>query len=83
MKKNYDFSEATPNPYASRLQSRLTIRLDPWTLHYFKQQERETGIPHRTLIQLYLRECAMGKRAPKRNWRQIIRSSRKRKGAAD
>jgi predicted DNA binding CopG/RHH family protein len=58
MKKEYDFSKARRNPYASRLRQPVTIRLDGNTITYFKELARETGIPYQTLINLYLRECA-------------------------
>jgi predicted DNA binding CopG/RHH family protein len=57
-KKEYDFSKARRNPYASRLRKPVTIRLDGNTISYFKDLARESGIPYQTLINLYLRECA-------------------------
>ena len=63
MRKQYDFSKATKNPYAKRLKRQVTIRLDEPTIAYFKKLAEDTGIPYQTLINLYLRDCAVsGKR---------------------
>ena len=66
MKRNYDFSKATRNPYASRLKKQLTIRLDAATIRYFQELAAEVGVPYQTLINMYLRECAVSRRRP--NW---------------
>lgn len=62
MRRQYDFSKARRNPYARRLKQQITIRLDPGTIAYFKDLARETGIPYQTLMNLYLRECAMSRK---------------------
>lgn len=63
MKRNYDFSRARPNPYANRLKKQVTIRLDEGTLTYFRRLSKEVGIGYQTLINLYLKDCAVsGKR---------------------
>ena len=59
MRKQYDFSSARPNPYAKRLKKSVTIRLDEPTIAYFKTLARQSGIPYQTLINLYLRDCAV------------------------
>lgn len=69
MKKEYDFSKGTKNPYASRLKRQVTIRLDGGTIGYFKSLAVETGIPYQTLINLYLRECAATKKKLYMTWR--------------
>jgi predicted DNA binding CopG/RHH family protein len=69
MKKEYDFSKAKRNPYASRLKRSVTIRLDKPTVEYFKTIAAETGIPYQTLINLYLRECASTKKKLSMNWK--------------
>lgn len=74
MKKEYDFSKARRNPYASRLKTRVTIRLDAATVDYFKQLAEETGIPYQTLINLYLGDCAMSGRRLKMDWKPRRRS---------
>lgn len=58
MRKEYDFSKARKNPYASRLKKPVTIRLDEASVAYFKEVSEEVGIPYQSLINLYLRECA-------------------------
>lgn len=63
MRKQYDFSKARKNPYASKLKKSVTIRLDEGSISYFKGLADETGIPYQSLINLYLRDCATsGKR---------------------
>ena len=69
MRKEYDFSEARPNPYAKRLKKRVTIRLDEPTIDYFNDLSEETGIPYQTLINLYLRDCAASGRRLSMAWR--------------
>jgi predicted DNA binding CopG/RHH family protein len=68
MRKEYDFSNARPNPYAKRLKRSVTIRLDEVALGYFKALAGETGIPYQTLINSYLRECADAGRKPAMRW---------------
>ena len=68
MRKEYDFSNARPNPYAKRLKRSVTIRLDEATLNYFKSLAGETGIPYQTLINSYLRNCADAGRRPAVRW---------------
>jgi uncharacterized protein (DUF4415 family) len=69
MRKKYDFSKARKNPYAKRLKRQLTIRLDEDTLDYFRELAEETGIPYQTLINHYLRECAVTKKRPSLRWK--------------
>ncbi len=68
MRKEYDFSKARPNPYASRLKRAVTIRLDEPTIHYFKDLASETGIGYQTLINSFLRDCASSRRRPSVRW---------------
>ena len=68
MKKNYDFSKGKRNPYAKRLKKQITIRLDEETLAYFKRLADETEVPYQTLINLFLRDCARGKKRPAMRW---------------
>ena len=58
MRKHYDFSAATKNPYAKRLKKSVTIRLDESTVEYFKAMAEETDLPYQSLINMYLRDCA-------------------------
>lgn len=58
MRKSYDFSKATKNPYAKRVKKQLTIRVDEATIGYFRQLAAEINLPYQTLINMYLRDCA-------------------------
>lgn len=69
MRKNYDFSKAKRNPYAKRLKQQITIRLDKPTIEYFKDLSDESGIPYQTLINLYLRDCAVSGRKLSMKWK--------------
>jgi len=59
MREQYDFSDSKPNPYAKRLKKQITIRLDDDTISYFKDMADSKGLPYQSLINLYLRDCAM------------------------
>ncbi len=69
MRKEYDFSEARKNPYASQLKKQITIRLDEESITYFKSISEEVGIPYQSLINLYLRDCAVSSRKLSLNWK--------------
>ena len=63
MRKNYDFSKGTKNPYAKRLKKQITIRLESDVIHYFKALSSETGnFRIKIWINLYLRDCAVESR---------------------
>jgi uncharacterized protein (DUF4415 family) len=70
MRKHYDFSEleAKPNPYIARLTKEITLRLDRDVLEYLKEIAEETGIPYQTLINNYLRDCAVNERKLRMEW---------------
>jgi predicted DNA binding CopG/RHH family protein len=76
MRKEYDFSKARKNPYAKRLKKSVTIRLDEPTVDYFRRLAEEAELPYQTLINLYLRDCAVSNRRPAVIWKES------RKGAA-
>ena len=69
MRKEYDFSESNPNPYAKRIKKQITIRLDEETINYFKEMAEDKGIPYQSLINLYLRDCAKTQRNLELQWR--------------
>jgi uncharacterized protein (DUF4415 family) len=69
MRKNYDFSNSIPNPYAQKLKKQITIRLDEDTVSYFKGLADDKGIPYQSLINLYLRDCAATHRELKMAWK--------------
>ena len=68
MRKNYDFSDSVPNPYAQKLKKQITIRLEEETIDYFKTMAEEKGIPYQSLINMYLRDCAQSHRDLKLEW---------------
>lgn len=70
MRKEYDFSKAKKNPYAALLKKQVTIRLDERTVDYFKAMAKEAGVPYQTLINLYLRDCAVSRRRLRLDWEE-------------
>lgn len=68
MRREYDFSQGRPNPYAKLLKRPVTIRLDQSTIAYFKKLAEEAELPYQTLINLYLRDCASSRRRLAMNW---------------
>jgi uncharacterized DUF497 family protein len=69
MRKEYDFSNARKNPYASQLKKQITIRLDEDSIGYFKGISEQVGIPYQSLINLYLRDCAAHNRKLNLRWK--------------
>ena len=69
MRKEYDFSAARKNPYATQLKKQITIRLDEESISYFKSISEKVGIPYQSLINLYLRDCAASHRKLDLNWK--------------
>ena len=69
MRENYDFSNGVKNPYAKKLKSQITIKIDNDTIDYFKENAAETGIPYQSLINLYLRDCVQNNRKPVFSWK--------------
>jgi uncharacterized protein (DUF4415 family) len=59
MRKEYDFTNAKPNPYVNKLRKQISIRIDVDTIDYFKMKAEETGIAYQNLINLYLTDCAI------------------------
>lgn len=76
MRRSIDFAKARRNPYAAKLKRSITIRLDTFTIDYFKALAAETDLPYQTLINLYLRDCAGSGRRLALDWRP------KKRGAA-
>jgi len=68
MRKEYDFSNSLPNPYARRLKKQITIRIEADTIEYFKGLAADTGISYQNLINLYLRDCALTRKKPAMRW---------------
>ncbi len=71
MREHYDFSKmkAKRNPSVKYLKRPITIRLDKETIEYFKQLADDSAIPYQTLINLYLRDCAVHKRKLRMEWK--------------
>ena len=59
MRKDYDFSNAKPNPYPKKLRKQISIRIDIDTIEFFKKKAEETGIAYQNLMNLYLTDCAL------------------------
>ena len=68
MKKEYDFTNAVKNPYAAKVKSTITIRLDKETVEYFKELSAKVDQPYQKLINAYLTDCAKKKIQPQINW---------------
>jgi uncharacterized protein (DUF4415 family) len=70
MRQEYDFAnmKSRRNPYAKGLKKQVTLRLGVDVIEYFKNLAQETGIPYQNLINLYLRECAHGRKKPTLSW---------------
>jgi uncharacterized protein (DUF4415 family) len=71
MREHYDFSKmkGKKNPYIKYLKQPVTMRLDKDSVDYFKSLAEESGIPYQTLINLYLRDCAMKERKLDMKWK--------------
>ena len=70
MRDHYDFlkMKGRKNPYIKYLKQPVTIRLDCETVEYFKLMSKEINIPYQTLINLYLRDCALNHRKLIMKW---------------
>ncbi len=70
MRDHYGFSKmkGRKNPYLKHLKQPVTMRLDRDTIAYFKSLAEEAGIPYQSLINLYLRDCAMNGRKLRMKW---------------
>ncbi len=73
MRKEYDFSKARKSPYARRLKKQITLRIDKPTIAYFPSLSEGSGMPYKTLINLYLRDCAVHRRKLSMEWRASAR----------
>jgi hypothetical protein len=76
MRKQYDFRSARSNPYARRRRRAITLRLDEETIAYFKQLAQQVDLPYRSLIRLYLRDCAATGRRLRLAWRRSKSTAR-------
>ena len=69
MKKEYDFSKGTKNPYSKLLKKQITNNLSEEVLDYFKDLSEKTSIPYQTLINFYLLDCAKNKKSIDISWK--------------
>ncbi|MDH3377955.1 MAG: BrnA antitoxin family protein [Gammaproteobacteria bacterium] len=71
MRDHYDFSKmkGKKNPYLKYLKQPVTMRLDKDSVDYFKSLAEESGIPYQTLINLYLRDCAVNEKKLDLRWK--------------
>jgi uncharacterized protein (DUF4415 family) len=70
MRAEYDFSKmkSRKNPYASKLEKPVTMRLSEDVVEYFKAMAVEAGVPYQSLINLYLRDCLAQNRRVQIKW---------------
>ncbi len=70
MRDHCDFSKmkGRKNPYVKDLKLPVTMRLDRDTVTYFKSIAEDMGIPYQSLINLYLRDCAVHSRKLHMKW---------------
>ena len=70
MRDHYDFGKmkGEKNPYIKQLKQPVTMRLDKSTVGYFKSLATEFGMPYQSLINLYLRDCALHHKKLQLKW---------------
>ena len=70
MREHYGFSKmkGKKNPYTKQLKQPVTMRLDKATVTYFKSLAAELDMPYQSLINLYLRDCALHHRKLQLKW---------------
>ncbi len=70
MRDHYDFEnmKGEKNPYTKDLKQPVTMRLDKSTVSYFKSLAEELGMPYQSLINLYLRDCALHHKKLQLKW---------------
>ncbi|MCR5505325.1 MAG: BrnA antitoxin family protein [Elusimicrobiaceae bacterium] len=69
MKKEYNFTNSKPNPYAAKLRKQISIRLNVETIAYFKKTAQIIGIPYQKLINIYLSDCVAQRIKPSITWK--------------
>lgn len=70
MREHYEFSKmkGSKNPYTKYMKQPVTMRLDREIVEYFKSMAEEINIPYQSLINLYLRDCAVHHRKLQTKW---------------
>jgi len=69
MREHYDFSKSIQNPYAKKLKKPITIRIDSDALSYFKDLSKKFEMPYQTLINMYLKDCAIHHKKLEVSWK--------------
>ena len=69
MRKEYDFSNAMPNPYVKKLRRQVTVKIDASIADYFKKQAVSLGMAYQNLISLYLADCIANKKKVSVAWK--------------
>jgi len=69
MKKEYDFSKGSNNPYTKLLKKQITINISEDVLDYFKEMSEKTSIPYQSLINFYLLDCVKNKKKIDISWK--------------
>ena len=69
MKKEYDFSKGSKNPYTKQLKKQITINISEEVLDYFKDLSEKTSIPYQSLINFYLLDCVKNKKKIDISWK--------------
>jgi len=69
MRKEYDFSNAMPNPYVKKLKRQVTVKIDTAIADYFKKQAVPLGMAYQNLISLYLADCIANKKKISVAWK--------------
>jgi len=77
MREHYDFAamKSRKNPYVRLLKQPVTIRLDRDTVEYFRALATKSGLPYQSLINLYLRDCAVRRKELSLRWAAGARRS--------
>jgi len=69
MRKEYDFSNAMPNPYVKKLKRQVSVKIDAVVADYFKKQAASLGMAYQNLIGLYLSDCIANKKRVSVSWK--------------
>lgn len=84
MRAHYDFASMRErgNPYARLLKRPVTIRIEAETISYFRSLSARTGLPYQSLINLYLRDCAVRGKEPSLLWETVVAKRQRRAAKA-
>jgi len=69
MRKEYDFSNAMPNPYIKKLRKQISVKIDAPIVEHFKKQASKLGMAYQNLISLYLADCIAHKKTATIAWK--------------